>query len=95
MSGGIAYIYDEAGDFKSKCNMDMVALEKLSDEDLRALKRLISEHYECTQSPVAKNILDDFKNQAYRFVRVMPLEYRRILEGKKQKPPELAEVSDG
>jgi glutamate synthase domain-containing protein 2/glutamate synthase domain-containing protein 3 len=95
MSGGIAYVCDKKGDFKSRCNLEMVGLERPSDEDLGLIKKLLSEHYRYTQSPLAKRMLDDFKNEAGSFVKVMPIEYKRILEGKKGKATESTEVSDG
>jgi glutamate synthase (NADPH/NADH) large chain len=96
MSGGIAYIYDVDGNFGKMCNMDMVESEKLSAEDLTSVHNLIASHFRYTQSPVAKAILNDFKNKSKKFVKVMPLEYKRILESKKvEEKLDLAEVSDG
>ena len=96
MSGGIAYCYDEAGDFKKKCNMEMVEFQKLAEEDLETIKNLLASHMHYTESPVAKNILDNFNEQAKKFVKIMPLEYKRILEEQKvTKKLELSEVSDG
>ena len=88
MSGGIAFIYDVNNEFKNKCNLSMVKLEKVgesnnllhldeSDED--HLKRLLSNHYKFTSSVVSKSILDDWKNQLKNFVKVFPDEYRRVL----------------
>ena len=96
MSGGIAYAYDEKGHFKDRCNMEMVELERVFEEDMLTIKGLLESHYKYTQSPVAKAILDDFKNRAKMFVKVMPFEYKRVLEGKKAaKAAEFTEVSDG
>jgi len=96
MSGGIAYIYDTDGTFKDKCNMDMVELEDVAEEDLDTIKSLLGNHHKYTQSPIAKKILENFSNEKKRFIKVMPLEYKRILEGKKlEKRLELTEVSDG
>ncbi|MEK6727809.1 MAG: glutamate synthase large subunit [Candidatus Omnitrophota bacterium] len=99
MSGGIAYIYDKCGDFKKKCNMDMVELEKALEgsDDCGTIKNLLVNHHKYTQSTIAKKILDDFKNEMKRFVKVMPLEYKRILQEKKvmEKNLQLTEVSDG
>jgi len=96
MSGGIAYCFDTDGTFKKKCNTGMVELEKVSATDEETIKYLLANHYRYTQSPVAKGILADFKNKMKRFVKVMPLEYKRIL-GKKdiEEKLELTEVSDG
>jgi len=96
MSGGIAYIYDTQRDFPKKCNTDMVELEKVSGDDAQTIKNLLTNHYRYTQSPIAKIVLDNFKNEINKFVKVMPKEYRRILgESKIEEKLELAEVSDG
>ncbi|MCM8780104.1 MAG: hypothetical protein NC914_03035, partial [Candidatus Omnitrophica bacterium] len=96
MSGGIAYVYDSRQDFKEKCNLDMVELEKVNEEDAQTIKTLLSEHYRYTQSCIAKGILDDFQNQFRIFIKVMPIEYKRVLgQTKKVLRPELVEVSDG
>ncbi len=81
MSGGIAYAYDEAGDFATRCNMEMVALERLEDsEDLDLVHGLMERHLEYTSSAVAEGLLRDWPKAAERFVKVMPLDYRRVLE---------------
>jgi len=96
MSGGIAYVLDDAGTFKNKCNMNMVELDKISEEDAEVIKNLLSNHYRYTKSNIAKDILDDFKSRAKKFVKVMPLEYKRILQEKKiDKKLDLTEVADG
>ena len=96
MSGGIAYVYDIDGRFKNKCNIQMVRLERIVKEDVLLIKRFLLEHYAYTQSPFAKNILDNFQTNAARFVKVMPREYKRILEGKRlDEPFKSQEVSDG
>ena len=85
MSGGIAYVYDEAGDFSSRCNMEMVALERLEDsEDLDLVRGLMERHLEYTGSAVAEGLLGDWPRAAERFVKVMPLDYRRALEEQRQ-----------
>ena len=96
MSGGIAYCLDEQGDFKKKCNMDMVALEKLDSVDMGIIKNLLTNHCEYTQSVKAKEILDNFHKYVNIFIKVMPLEYKRILEEKKIiKKADLGEYTDG
>jgi len=96
MSGGIAYCLDEARDFKKKCNLEMVALEKINDSDTETIKNLLVNHHKYTQSPKAKKILDNFHKYAKLFVKVMPLEYKRILgEGKVTKKADLGEYTDG
>jgi glutamate synthase domain-containing protein 2/glutamate synthase domain-containing protein 1/glutamate synthase domain-containing protein 3 len=96
MSGGIAYVYDEYGNFKYRCNPGMVELEKVSAEDARTIYNLVSNHNKYTQSEVAYKILDNFSRLIYKFVKVMPREYKRVLETKEiQEIPELQEVLDG
>ncbi|MDP2044554.1 MAG: hypothetical protein Q8K15_05240, partial [Candidatus Omnitrophota bacterium] len=106
MSGGIAYCLDEEQDFKRKCNMEMVILEKIGAPDAGTIKNLLFNHYKYTQSPKAKDILDNFHKYADLFVKVMPLEYKRILEESKVtsaeggsayggKKADLGEYSDG
>ena len=96
MSGGIAYVYDEDSSFKERCNTDMVVLESLSEEDKAAVRSLLHNHFTYTASSKAKAILDDFAKSAKKMVKVMPIEYKRILEGiKVEEGLELLEVSDG
>jgi glutamate synthase (NADPH) large chain len=96
MSGGIAYCFDIDGDFKKKCNLGMVMLEKLTAPDLETIQNLLANHNRYTHSPIAKKILINFKAESKRFVKVMPIEYKRILgEEGAGKKPELAEASDG
>lgn len=96
MSGGIAYVYDEDGGFKGRCNMEMVSLERISKDDVLTLRELLSNHYRHTSSNAAKTILDNFGSHASRFVKVIPLEYKRILGGKKpEAAADLDEAFDG
>jgi glutamate synthase (ferredoxin) len=96
MSGGIAYILDELGNFSRKCNMRMVELTEMEYEDEVLVKRLITNHYKYTGSKKAGIILADFENYKKKFVKVFPLEYKQLLETKKVTLSlELSEVSDG
>ena len=80
MSGGIAYVLDEAGDFAGRCNMELVALEKLEDADeIELVWKLIQRHQAYTQSERATKILADWKNFVPKFVKVMPQDYKRVL----------------
>ena len=84
MSGGIAYVYDDIGLFPKLCNMEMVELEQVvSDEDRTTLRDLLSRHHQFTGSTRAKAILDDFDKEVRWFVKVMPTDYRRVLETRK------------
>jgi glutamate synthase domain-containing protein 2/glutamate synthase domain-containing protein 1/glutamate synthase domain-containing protein 3 len=81
MSGGIAYVYDSSGLFKDLCNREMVALEQPdTPEDRETIRRLLENHHKFTASPVAKGILNDFDEELKWFVKVMPTDYRRVLE---------------
>jgi len=80
MSGGVAYILDEDNSFPKLCNMGMVALEKVeADEDIAELKTLIEKHATFTGSVVAERVLGDWKNTLPKFVKVMPVDYKRVL----------------
>lgn len=80
MSGGIAYVFDEKHRFDEYCNLDMVDLESVSEpEDIRELRGLIESHLRRTGSPKAKAILHDWENSLPDFVKVFPMEYRRVL----------------
>ncbi|MBN1868608.1 glutamate synthase large subunit [Candidatus Sumerlaeota bacterium] len=81
MSGGVAYVYDPTEMFETRCNLDMVDLEGVRSEDDRTeLRALIENHYTYTHSPNAQRILEDWQTHLPRFVKVMPIEYRRVLE---------------
>ena len=99
MSGGIAYVYDRDGDFADRCNLNMVELEGLTPQDEKMVKALLQAHFKYTRSPIARAILDDLKKQKRRFVKVMPIEYKRVLAEHKlteaEAAEELLEVSDG
>lgn len=81
MSGGIAYIYDPKGVFPARCNMGMVGLEKLDDViEQGQVKSYLEEHMSMTDSPVARNLLNDWQSEVKNFVKVMPHDYKRVLD---------------
>jgi glutamate synthase (NADPH/NADH) large chain len=92
MSGGIAYIWDKDKTFAPLCNMGMVELDPLEiDEDINELKTLIENHLRYTGSTVAKAALDNWDETVKQFVKVMPTDYKRVLqEMKQQKEPVVA-----
>ncbi|MCU0665614.1 MAG: glutamate synthase large subunit [Candidatus Omnitrophica bacterium] len=95
MSGGIAYVY-LARNFQEKCNMEMVALENLENEDLVTIRNLLVNHHRYTKSLKAKEILDDFNSLSRNFIKIMPLEYKRVLGPRRTKDSNnLDEASDG
>ncbi len=96
MSGGIAYVYDEDGSFKDRCNMEMVRLEELEEDDKVTIYDLLHNHHKYTGSSRAKKVLDRSSEELKKFIKVMPIEYKRILEGKAVEGDlGLLEVSDG
>jgi len=81
MSGGIAFVFDENQMFDRYANLDMVDLEAIkNEEDEKLLKTLISNHYYYTKSRKAKEILDKWISALPLFVKVVPLDYRKIIE---------------
>ncbi len=80
MSGGIAYVLDEAGDFiKNRCNPEMVDFDPLKDEDIAFLRERIEKHLELTGSPKAERLLSDWDNTLKKFVKVIPVDYKKAL----------------
>ena len=79
MSGGIAYIYNNEGNFEENCNSETFELETLLAEDLNDLKNLITKHGNYTESTVAKLILDNWETESQKFLKVMPTDYKRVL----------------
>ncbi len=81
MSGGVAYVLDEDGEFNLRCNLELVDLEKVeAAEDIEELRNLISEHQAYTGSEKAGRILSDWDTSRGKFVKVMPRDYKRVLE---------------
>ena len=79
MSGGIAYIYDIDGNFVNNCNNETFEIETLLKEDEKDLKDLIKKHLDYTESNVASTILKGWDNEKAKFVKVMPTDYKRVL----------------
>jgi glutamate synthase (ferredoxin) len=80
MSGGVAYVFDEASQFAPRINMQMVEVGRVEDrEEAEALQRLIARHAELTGSAVAERILAAWPTQLPKFVRVIPKDYKRVL----------------
>jgi len=79
MSGGVAYVLDTNNDFAPKCNMEMVALETIdTEEESLELKALITQHLEATGSEVAGKLLSNWEDSVKRFVKVMPVDFKRM-----------------
>ena len=85
MSGGIAYVFDEAGDFSTRCNTEMVDLERLTDpEEIADLREMLTKHQDYTGSQKASKILGDWDALLPTFVKVIPRDYKRVIQALKQ-----------
>ena len=85
MSGGVAYVLDEAGDFHTRCNMELVGLEKLEDADeIEEVWKLIQRYQAYTKCQRVARMLADWKNFIPKFVKVMPQDYKRVLQSLKK-----------
>ena len=81
MSGGIAYVWDKDGDFERMCNTETFELEPVEiDADIAELRRLIENHQKYTGSNVAEHVLNNWEAELAKFVKVMPTDYKRVLE---------------
>ncbi len=80
MSGGIAWVLDADGAFASRANTELVSLEPLDDEDREEVRALVERHRELTGSEQAAALLADWEASAATFVRVIPNDFRRVLE---------------
>jgi glutamate synthase (NADPH/NADH) large chain len=84
MSGGVAYVWDKEHNFDFFCNMEMVELSLVGDiRDRTELKGLIAKHAEYTGSPLAKRLLEDWHQSVNQFIRVVPIEYKKILHDRR------------
>jgi hypothetical protein len=104
MSGGVAYVLDPDNEFPSKCNTEMVELEDPSEEDFEEVRGLVEEHRERTGSTVAERVLADWDALRGAWVKVMPLDYKRVLRERAEaeaaavdagEPSVIAERGDG
>jgi glutamate synthase (NADPH/NADH) large chain len=84
MSGGIAYVYDTKGKFKERCNTEMIGFDPMEQEDIAALKHLIENHHKYTGSTTASYILRNWDASLKQFVKVMPTDYKAVLQKKKE-----------
>ncbi|XP_022723675.1 glutamate synthase 1 [NADH], chloroplastic-like isoform X1 [Durio zibethinus] len=80
MSGGIAYVFDVDGKFQSRCNPELVDLDKVEEEeDILTLKMMIQQHQRRTNSQLAREVLANFENLLPKFIKVFPRDYKRVL----------------
>ncbi len=95
MSGGSAFVLEDRDKFEINCNQDMVHLESLVEaEDVEAVKSMLKNHHEYTNSPVAEKILNDWDNYQSKFIKVMPKDYKRVLEAMKRAKAEGTSVDE-
>ncbi|MDQ3335084.1 MAG: glutamate synthase large subunit [Myxococcota bacterium] len=84
MSGGTAYVFDQAQTLRAKTNLEMVDLESVVDEsDLWLLYGLVEDHVRFTGSPLGRRVLDNWEHLVARFVKVMPIDYKRVLQARR------------
>ena len=98
MSGGEAYVLDENGTFAANCNPGMVDLDPVeTDEDIATLRGLVEQHLESTGSANARRVLADWPNALAKFVKVAPVDYKRIIRERASRAGErdLAAVPGG
>lgn len=85
MSGGVAYVWDVNKTFAKNCNMEMVLLDTLDQEDQELLKKMIEAHQQYTKSETAAHILGYWAKSVHNFIKVMPVDYKAVLEKRKMK----------
>ena len=84
MSGGVAYVWNKLGNFDFFCNMEMVELSLVEESiDAKELHALISAHYYHTGSPLAKTMIDNWGEYVGQFIKVMPIEYKKVLHAQR------------
>ncbi|KAH7855465.1 hypothetical protein Vadar_025161 [Vaccinium darrowii] len=87
MSGGLAYVLDTDATFQLRCNLELVDLDKVEEEeeDIMTLRIMIQQHQRHTNSQLAREVLADFDNLLPKFVKVFPRDYKRVLASMKEK----------
>jgi glutamate synthase (NADPH/NADH) large chain len=102
MSGGVAYVFEREQTFRRRCNLEMVELQVLAEEsDVWLLYGMIEEHVRYTGSELGNRLLDNWDLMVPHFVKVMPLDYKRVLaerhhrESSSPRPHELTVIPGG
>lgn len=83
MSGGVAYVWDVNKTFVKNCNMEMVMLDTLDEEDEKLLHDMIESHQKFTNSELAAHVLSYWPTAYKSFIKVMPIDYKAVLEKRK------------
>jgi glutamate synthase (NADPH/NADH) large chain len=94
MSGGVAYVYNPNGTFEDNLNSEMVELEALDSADVDWLHGILVAHVDATDSAVGQRILADWDGALQQFVKVMPRDFKRVLEAKAQAEQSGADVDE-
>ena len=84
MSGGIAYVYNATGKFEQRVNFEMIDLEQLNGNDQAYMKEMIAKHHDYTGSDIAKKILKNWDDELRKFIKVIPRDYRYVLQKMEQ-----------
>ena len=99
MSGGTAYVYDPTSSMRTRTNLEMVELESVVDEsDMWLVHSLIEAHVRFTGSPLGRRVMDNWEHLVARFVKVMPTDYKRVLQARRaaaRRPAGLTLVGGG
>ncbi|KAK9314867.1 hypothetical protein V1522DRAFT_430439 [Lipomyces starkeyi] len=95
MSGGIAYVLDMAQEFKAKVNQELVELSEVTDPaEVAFLRGLIEDHRHYTGSTIADRVLSDFNRVLPRFIKVLPLDYKAVIEAEAKKKAEAKKLEN-
>jgi len=89
MSGGLAFVWDPTQAFRARCNLDMVELETLADEDEWLVRGLVEDHVRFTGSARATKLLANWEHVLRSFVKVIPTDYKRVIEARRVRPAQL------
>jgi glutamate synthase (NADPH) large chain len=93
MSGGIAYIYDPDRTFIPNCNQEMVFFDQMDPSDVALLHDMVHKHYTFTGSRIALKLITDWDHALDQFIKVMPTDYKRVLESRRVGAPRLSETA--
>lgn len=88
MTGGVAFVFDELGDFQTRCNRELVELVRVAEHDSQNLRALVERHYEMTSSPRARQLLSDWERERSLFWQVVTQ-----AEAARQRNSELPHIS--
>jgi glutamate synthase (NADPH) large chain len=80
MSGGVAYVYNPDGTFEENLNAEMVDLDELDEADVEWLREMTQAHVDATDSPVGQRILAGWRSELKHFIKVMPRDFKRVLQ---------------